>query len=81
VSWPTHDAVLAPPSHAHSISAFACKIFGEMYRGKPRFPLCSRQATRYFSGSNVVDVNNRLDAAAPICGMRDAWFEQRWLYR
>jgi hypothetical protein len=45
------------------------------------FSLCSRHATRYFSGSNVIDVNNRMDAAAPIYGMRDAWFEQRWLFR
>ena len=25
--------------------------------------------------------DDRVDAAAPIYGVRDAWFEQRWLYR
>jgi hypothetical protein len=52
-----------------------------MYRGEGRFSLCSRQATRYFSCPSVINVNNRMEAAAPICRMRDAWFEQRWLYR
>jgi hypothetical protein len=52
-----------------------------MYRGEGRFSLCGRQATRYFSYSSVINVNNRMDAAAPICGMRDTGFEHRWLYR
>jgi hypothetical protein len=81
VSWPTHEAVLAPPSHAHSIWRFCPQDVGEMYRGEGRFSLCGRQATRYFSYSSVINVNNRMDAAAQICGMRDAWFERRWLYR
>jgi hypothetical protein len=46
-------------------------------KGAARFAV----ATRYFSCSNVIDVNNRMDAAASIQGMREAWFEQRWLYR
>jgi hypothetical protein len=81
MSWPTHEAVLARPVMPVRSGAQLARLLGKGIGGKRRFSLFIRRVTRYFSRSNVIDVDNRVDAAAPIYGMRDAWFEQRWLYR